>query len=71
MLTREMISSPSFLESFQDHPEQPRWSVDGIQASLDETLAVRGEDAPLWIFGYGSLVWNPPIEYSAMEPAVL
>ncbi|WP_313437071.1 gamma-glutamylcyclotransferase [Stenotrophomonas sp.] len=71
MLTREMISNPHFLETFQDHPEQPRWSADSIQSSLDDTLALRKEKGAVWIFGYGSLVWNPLIEHSAMERAVL
>jgi cation transport protein ChaC len=30
---------------------------------LDETLADLPADAPLWLFGYGSLIWKPEIEH--------
>jgi cation transport protein ChaC len=38
---------------------------------MDDALAQRGEDGPLWIFGYGSLVWNPLIVHSRMVRALL
>jgi len=40
-----------------------------IEASLDETLASLppGEDA--WLFGYGSLMWNPAIRFAERLPA--
>ena len=40
-----------------------------IEASLDTTLASLppGEDA--WLFGYGSLMWNPAIRFAERLPA--
>jgi hypothetical protein len=40
------------------HPgrRSARWE---LEASLDETLAARPTDAPVWLFGYGSPMWNP------------
>src|SRR6185312_4421554 len=41
------------------------------EASLTETLAryAPGEDA--WVFGYGSLMWNPVIEFAEQQPGQL
>jgi cation transport protein ChaC len=36
------------------------WSAEQRAASLAATLARRGS---VWIFGYGSLMWNPALEY--------
>ncbi|WP_424140385.1 gamma-glutamylcyclotransferase [Roseomonas chloroacetimidivorans] len=34
------------------------------ERSLRETLAARPDDgSPVWLFGYGSLIWNPIIHY--------
>src|ERR1700722_4944089 len=30
-----------------------------LQRSLDRTLACQDAAADLWLFGYGSLIWNP------------
>ena len=35
-----------------------------IEADLDATLARHPPDADVWLFGYGSLMWNPAIEYA-------
>ena len=39
-------------------PDMPQLSDAEIEADLDATLArhPRGED--VWLFGYGSLIWN-------------
>ncbi len=37
---------------------------DAIPAELDP-------DAPLWVFGYGSLLWNPEIDVAEQAPALL
>jgi cation transport protein ChaC len=31
--------------------------------SLHQTLAARPPGQPVWLFGYGSLIWNPAIEF--------
>ncbi|MCR9221754.1 MAG: gamma-glutamylcyclotransferase [Alphaproteobacteria bacterium] len=38
-------------------------SDDQRRASREETLARRPDGAGLWIFGYGSLMWNPAFHY--------
>lgn len=37
--------------------------------SLQNTLAVRPPGEPVWLFGYGSLIWNPAIDYVERRPA--
>lgn len=39
MLTREMIQTGAYLNSFKDLPQQPRWSRQRIEASMLKTLA--------------------------------
>jgi len=40
------------------------------QHILDETRASR-PDGPLWVFAFGSLMWNPGFEYEVSDVAVL
>jgi len=52
-------------------PHVPIRSDEEIAASLQATLAERGEKSDVWVFGYGSLIWNPTIEYAETRPALL
>ncbi|MEH2228619.1 MAG: gamma-glutamylcyclotransferase [Nostoc sp.] len=38
-------------------------SEDELQRSLDETLQQQPPNSDIWIFAYGSLIWNPLIAY--------
>lgn len=40
-----------------------------IQADLDATLASHDPAADVWLFGYGSLMWNPAIDFTDCIPA--
>jgi cation transport protein ChaC len=42
-----------------------RLSAQALERSLDETMASRLAGEPLWIFGYGSLMWNPGFAFVA------
>ena len=39
--------------------------------SLHQTLAGRVAGEPVWLFGYGSLIWNPAIHYVERRPATI
>ena len=39
--------------------------------SLRQTLAQRPPGEPVWLFGYGSLIWNPAIHYAERRPATI
>jgi len=40
-----------------------------LDASLDEVLTGHVQDEPVWVFGYGSLIWNPALAHDATEKA--
>ena len=39
--------------------------------SLRQTLAARPPGEPVWLFGYGSLIWNPAIHYAERRTATI
>jgi cation transport protein ChaC len=45
--------------------EAERLSAEALDRSLDEALAGRSPGGPLWIFAYGSLMWNPGLAFVA------
>jgi cation transport protein ChaC len=44
-------------------------SDEDVARSLAETMAPHPAGAPVWVFGYGSLIWNPLMEYAERHPA--
>ena len=44
----------------QFHPELPIVPQHAFDASLEQAIARNGDDRDLWLFAYGSLIWNPP-----------
>lgn len=70
MLTRQAIASGAYLEDLRSlHPDQV-WTLERIEASLRDTLRAR-PDGDLWVFAYGSLMWNPMLNYLQRSAAVL
>ncbi len=64
MLTRDFLMKADCKTAFGAIEESLLWSAEQRAASLAATLACRPDDGPVWIFGYGSLMWNPAFEYA-------
>jgi cation transport protein ChaC len=63
LISRGSLQDGSFLERVRAIPGLAVRSDRELEASLDETLAARPTDDPVWLFGYGSLMWNPAFCY--------
>jgi glutathione-specific gamma-glutamylcyclotransferase len=44
-------------------------SDEDVAASLAATLATHPKGNPVWVFGYGSLIWNPLMEFAERRRA--
>ncbi|SPA25466.1 Cation transport protein ChaC [Cupriavidus taiwanensis] len=51
-------------------PTELEWTDTQLRQSLDATLEAR-PDGPIWVFAYGSLIWNPLLEFAAQDIATL
>jgi cation transport protein ChaC len=71
VLTREFLLKADCKTSFGDIDEALFWSCEKRAASLSATLACRPDQSPVWIFGYGSLMWNPIFEAAEVAPGRL
>jgi glutathione-specific gamma-glutamylcyclotransferase len=72
MLNRNAIRSGAYLDSFDSLPEGLLWTQARIDASLARTLAARPDPhGDVWIFAYGSLLWNPISEFDCRRTATL
>lgn len=63
MITRDFLMKADCKTAFGDIEASLLWSAEQRAASLAATLACRPDDGPVWIFGYGSLMWNPALEF--------
>jgi len=66
-LTREYLQSGGLSESIRrTNPDVRLLTDDERRASLDAILAERPEHGDgLWVFAYGSLIWNPAMHITA------
>lgn len=72
MMTRDTLLNGDYLKAHEALlPPEILWSMADIEASLNSTLRKRVESAPVWLFAYGSLMWNPLFEYEEVQPATL
>jgi cation transport protein ChaC len=71
MLNRDAINSGAYLESFDTLPKEILWSQERIDQSLTETMRLRPADGDVWVFAYGSLMWNPISVYDSRRIATL
>lgn len=75
VITREALERDAIREAMRiRHPEVPLLEHDELRRSIDATLGAQPEDAAadgVWLFGYGSLLWNPCVTVAQRCPARL
>lgn len=65
LLTRKAIQNGEIERLLHNGRNNLRIMSDDERADLVRTtLAYLGKDTGLWIFGYGSLIWNPALEFN-------
>ena len=72
-LSRDSLSDDSFKQQMLDEaPGEMELMEDGaFEASRQAILAEAARDGELWVFAYGSLIWNPIINVAETEAARL
>ncbi len=70
-LNRDALSNGKYLLSFKDTPGIEWWPRERIEASMHAMLARRPGPDPVWLFAYGSLIWNPQFYFDESIPAAL
>ena len=73
VITRQTLLDGSLLARARaSAPPGVRYLTDAeIEASLDATLAELPPGADAWLFGYGSLMWNPAIQFAEQRVATI
>lgn len=71
MLTRDFLRNADCKTAFGSIDESMLLTPEQRAASLSCTLARRPDNSPVWIFGYGSLMWNPVFDSEEARPAIL
>jgi cation transport protein ChaC len=66
VITRERLRNGSHLAAIRARAtaDFPIRSDEEIEASLAAALARQPPEDDVWVFGYGSLMWNPAFEFS-------
>ena len=52
-------------------PPLPRLSAEALAAGKQEILDTLAPGQDVWVFGYGSLMWDPGVVHEEMQPALL
>lgn len=71
MLSRKHILSGAYHEAFASALGDVLWPLEKIEESLNDTLAARPNSGEVWLFGYGSLIWNPLFEFDSRAVGTL
>lgn len=69
LLTRENLLDGSYRTGLA-MPSHLAWTDDALERSLATLLEAR-PDGAVWVFAYGSLIWNPLLTFSARQVATL
>ncbi|MFP8780102.1 gamma-glutamylcyclotransferase [Hydrogenophaga sp. RWCD_12] len=72
-ITRDRLRDGSLLAQWRAAalPNYTVRSDEEIERSLSHTLASRPSDGEVWVFGYGSLIWNPTFDFAEKRVALL
>jgi cation transport protein ChaC len=72
-VTRERLKDGSLLAEWRASalPGYQLRTDDELESSLREALERRTPGTDVWVFGYGSLIWNPAFEFAETRIAVL
>jgi cation transport protein ChaC len=71
-LTRADLENDLLRKTFkQAHPEVRVLSDAEQEASIQELLGSHPHNADVWLFGYGSLIWNPIVHFEERRVARL
>jgi len=65
---RRFSDNAGMMRDVDDHHGLPQFPGRDPQDMLEATLASR-PDGDLWLFGYGSLIWNPEVVHEEVRPA--
>ncbi|NJR68418.1 MAG: gamma-glutamylcyclotransferase [Synechococcales cyanobacterium CRU_2_2] len=70
-LTRETLVSEQLQQMVRQAPELLPYllSTAELQASIAQTLSQKPNQGDVWIFAYGSLIWNPILHYGDRRPS--
>lgn len=66
MLTRKLLESNEFAKSHSTL-EKLLWTPEQLTDSLRQTLVQCPCRQDVWVFGYGSLIWNPLLEFAETQ----
>lgn len=71
-ITREALSD-GLLQAARHHAPSDLtvWSEAQLAASLASSLGARPADVDVWVFGYGSLMWNPCLSFDEARPVTV